>query len=136
MKAYGGVDVQSHVSLTSALVGGEWSASRPGLFTLGERAPSTHWIRGWAGPRIGPDYVKRRKFLPLPGLELRPLGRPARSQSLYRLSYPGFMILNKRYLNVHCLVQRCTSRAHRTVCEDVCSSACTRAKDATARPGM
>jgi hypothetical protein len=25
----------------------------------------------------------------LPGLELRPLGRPARSQSLYRLSYPG-----------------------------------------------
>jgi hypothetical protein len=26
------------------------------------------------------------------------------------------------------LRQRCTSRAHRTVCEDVCSSACTRAK--------
>jgi hypothetical protein len=34
------------------------------------------------------------------------------------------------------LGQRCTSRAHRTVCEDVCSSACTRANDATARPGM
>jgi hypothetical protein len=32
--------------------------------------------------------------------------------------------------------QRCTSRAQRTVCEDVCSSACTRASDATARPGM
>jgi hypothetical protein len=27
--------------------------------------------------------------LPLPGLEIRPLGRPARSQSLYRLRYPG-----------------------------------------------
>jgi hypothetical protein len=27
--------------------------------------------------------------LTLPGLELRPLGRPARSQSLYRLRYPG-----------------------------------------------
>jgi hypothetical protein len=26
---------------------------------------------------------------PIPGLELRPLGRPARSQSLYRLRYPG-----------------------------------------------
>jgi hypothetical protein len=34
------------------------------------------------------------------------------------------------------LRQSCTSRAHRTVCEDVCSSACTRANDATARPGM
>jgi hypothetical protein len=30
-----------------------------------------------------------RKFLTLQGLELRPLGRPARSQSLYRLRYPG-----------------------------------------------
>jgi hypothetical protein len=28
MKTYGGVDVQIHVFLTSALVGGEWSASR------------------------------------------------------------------------------------------------------------
>jgi hypothetical protein len=34
------------------------------------------------------------------------------------------------------LAQSCTSRAHRTVCEDVCSSACTRAYDATAWPGM
>jgi hypothetical protein len=30
-----------------------------------------------------------RKILPLPGFELRPLGRPARSQSLYWLRYPG-----------------------------------------------
>jgi hypothetical protein len=29
MKAYGGVDVEIHMFLTSALVGGEWSASRP-----------------------------------------------------------------------------------------------------------
>jgi hypothetical protein len=29
-----------------------------------------------------------KKFLTLPGLEPRPLGRPARSQSLYRLRYP------------------------------------------------
>jgi uncharacterized protein YbcI len=27
--------------------------------------------------------------LTLPGLELRPLGRPARSESVYRLLYPG-----------------------------------------------
>jgi hypothetical protein len=30
-----------------------------------------------------------RKFLNLPRLELRPLSRPSRSQSLYRLSYSG-----------------------------------------------
>jgi hypothetical protein len=35
-----------HVFFTSALVGGDWSASRPGRFTLGEIAPGTHWIGG------------------------------------------------------------------------------------------
>jgi hypothetical protein len=34
MKAY----VEIHIFLTSALVGGEWSASRPDRFT-----PGTHW---------------------------------------------------------------------------------------------
>jgi hypothetical protein len=43
MKAYGGVDVWTHMFLTSALVGGEWSTSRPCCFTPGERAPATHW---------------------------------------------------------------------------------------------
>jgi hypothetical protein len=36
MKAYGGVDVYIHIFLTSALVGGEWSTSRPGRFTPGK----------------------------------------------------------------------------------------------------
>jgi hypothetical protein len=89
MKTYGGVDVYIHVFLTSALVGGEWSASGPDCFTPGERASDTHWVRGWVGPNAGLDAVEKRKFLTLPGLELRPLGRPARSQSLYRLRYPG-----------------------------------------------
>jgi hypothetical protein len=39
--------------------------------------------------RAGPDDLEKRKFLTLPVLELRPLGRPARSQLLYRLRYPG-----------------------------------------------
>jgi hypothetical protein len=39
-------------------------------------------------PTAGVD-VEKRKFLILLGLELRPLGRPARRRSLYRLSYPG-----------------------------------------------
>jgi hypothetical protein len=53
----------------------------------GERAPGTHWIGGSVGPRAGLDDMEKRKFLTLPGLELRPLGRPSRSQSLYRLRY-------------------------------------------------
>jgi hypothetical protein len=60
MKAYGGVDVQIHVVLTSALVGGQWSASRPYRFTPGERAPGIHWIRGLVGPRAGLDDVESR----------------------------------------------------------------------------
>jgi hypothetical protein len=32
-------------------------------------------------PRAGLDDAEKRKILPLPGLKLRPLGRPARSQS-------------------------------------------------------
>jgi hypothetical protein len=89
VKAYGGVDVEIHIFLTSALFGAGWSASRPGRFTPGERAPGTHWIRGWVDPRAGLDDLEKRKFLTIPGPELRPLGRPARSQSLYRLRYPG-----------------------------------------------
>jgi hypothetical protein len=85
MKMYGGVDVQIHIFLTSALAGVEWSASRPGRFTPGERAPGIHWIRGWMDPRASLDDVEKRKFLTLPGLHLRPLGLPTRSQSLYRL---------------------------------------------------
>jgi hypothetical protein len=82
MKAYGGVDVWIHIFLTSALVVGEWSASRPGYFTPGERAPDAQWIGGWVDPRAGLDGVEKRKFLTLPGLGLRSLCRPARSQSL------------------------------------------------------
>jgi hypothetical protein len=81
IKTYGGVDVWIHVFSTSTLVGGEWSASCPGRFTPRERAPGTHWI-GVVGPRAGLDCMEKLKFLFIPGLELRPQGRPARSQSL------------------------------------------------------
>jgi hypothetical protein len=49
--------------LTSALAGGKWSASRLGRFTPAERAPGTHWIGGWVGPRAGLDNVVKRKFV-------------------------------------------------------------------------
>jgi hypothetical protein len=88
MKAYGGVDVQIHIFLNSALADGEWSVSHSGSFIPGERAPGTHWIGGWVNPRAGLEDMEERKLLILPGLELRPLGRPARSQLVYRLRYP------------------------------------------------
>jgi hypothetical protein len=52
----------------------------PGHFTPGERAHGTHLTGGWVGPRAGLDDMEKWKFLPPPGLKLRPLGRPARSQ--------------------------------------------------------
>jgi hypothetical protein len=53
-------------SLTSALDGDEWSASRPGRF-----APSTHWIGGWVDTRAGLYTVLKRK-IPSPRREPNP----------------------------------------------------------------
>jgi hypothetical protein len=38
-------------------------------------------------PSVGLGDMEKRKFLTLLGIELRHLGRPGRSQSLYRLCY-------------------------------------------------
>jgi hypothetical protein len=49
---------------TSALDGGEWSASRPGrAFTPGESTPGTHSTGGWVGLRAGLDTEVRGKIL-------------------------------------------------------------------------
>jgi hypothetical protein len=61
MKAYGWRHSSTH-SLTLALDGGEWSGSRPDRFTPRERAPGTHWIGGWVGPRAVLDTVVKRKI--------------------------------------------------------------------------
>jgi hypothetical protein len=52
-----------HVFLTSALVGGEYSASRPSSFTPRESVHSTQWIGGWMDPGTGLGYAEKRKFL-------------------------------------------------------------------------
>jgi hypothetical protein len=62
MKTYCGVGVQLHAFLTSALDGGEWSATRPGRFTPKDRALGAHWIESWVGPRAVPDAVVKRKI--------------------------------------------------------------------------
>jgi hypothetical protein len=58
-------------SLTSALDGGEWSASHASRFTPRERAPRTHWIGDWVDPRAGLDTVAKRK-IPSPPRESNP----------------------------------------------------------------
>jgi hypothetical protein len=55
MKTYGEVDVYVHIFLTSALVEGGWSDSRPCRFTPREGSHGTLWIGGWVGPRAGLD---------------------------------------------------------------------------------
>jgi hypothetical protein len=53
--------------------------------------PSTHFTGGWVGPRAGLDGLKissHRDSI---------LDRPARSQSLYRLSYPAHDMVYLRH---------------------------------------
>jgi hypothetical protein len=65
--------------LTSTLGGGEWSASSPGRLT-----PWRKSLRYELDRRLGGSQNRSgrrgqgKNLLPLPGLELRPLGRPSR----------------------------------------------------------
>jgi hypothetical protein len=62
--AWGDRSYSSYSFSTSALDGGEWSASRPGrAFTPGERTPGTNCTGGWVGPRAGLDTEVRGKIL-------------------------------------------------------------------------
>jgi hypothetical protein len=93
MEAYWGVEVQLHAFMTSALDGGEWSASRPSRFTRRERAPFTHQIEGLVGSRVGLDAVVKRE-IPNPCLDSNP--RSSRP-------YPSAIPLS---CNGSCLVNR------------------------------
>ena len=73
----------STLPLTSALDGGGWSTPRPGRFTPG-KVPVP--IVQESGLSPGPLWTGAEN-LALTGI--RSPNRPARSESLYRLSYPG-----------------------------------------------
>jgi hypothetical protein len=88
MKTYEGAGVQINIFFTPALVAGEWSASRLGRFTPFKSVPVAHCT----GVCVGDEG--RRKIFLLPGFEFRPLGRPGRTLSLYRLSYSSSLFLN------------------------------------------
>jgi hypothetical protein len=50
-------------------------------------------------PTAALDDMEKRKFLTLPGLELRLLGRPAHKQLVYRLGYRDFNLGHNNYEN-------------------------------------
>jgi hypothetical protein len=81
------VDVQIHIFLASAVVGGVWSTLRPGPL-YPPPPPGAHWIGGWVDLRAGLDDLEKGIFLTLPGLELRPLGRPASRYTDYTIPAP------------------------------------------------
>jgi hypothetical protein len=74
----------STLSLTSAVDSGGWSTPRPGRFTPAERdaVPTVQE----AGCAPGPVWTGAEN---LASTGIRSPERPARSESLYRLSYPG-----------------------------------------------
>ena len=67
---------------TSALDGGGWSTPRPGRFTPGKDPVPIVQQAGWA-PGTGAEN--------LAPAGIRSPDRPARSESLYRLRYPGHL---------------------------------------------
>jgi hypothetical protein len=75
----------SILSLTSALNGCGWSTPRPGHFTPGKetRYPLCRRLGGWAP---GPVWTGAEIS---PSTGIRSPDIPARSESLYRLRYPG-----------------------------------------------
>jgi hypothetical protein len=80
--------------------------------------PSTHYIGGCVGPRAGLENMEKWKFLPPPGFELWPLGRPACSQSLYRLRYLGCYPVAVRIRFLFVLFAALTVYNLRVFCED------------------
>ena len=74
-----------------ALEGGEWSASRPGRSTRGKDPVPNVQEAGWAP---GPVWTGAENLTPN---GIRSPDRPARSLSLYRLSYPAHIQTRTTY---------------------------------------
>jgi hypothetical protein len=85
--AWGERRYSSYSFTTSALDGGEWSESRPGRPLPPEKGPPVPIVQeaGWAPEPVWTQRI-RKNPLPLPGIEPRSPGCPARSQTLYCLS--------------------------------------------------
>jgi hypothetical protein len=92
MKTYEGMAAYIAVPfLTSAVYGGERSASCSGHFTPREIAPHAHSIGGWVVPKVGLEAVEKRK-ISFPCWESNP-SHSAHSLSLYWMSCPDSTVM-------------------------------------------
>jgi hypothetical protein len=94
--AWGERRYRSYSFSTSARDGNEWSASRPGRVLPQGKGPPVPIVQeaGWAPEPVWTQRLEE-KSLPLKGIEPRSPGRPARSHTLYWLSYPDSSNSNK-----------------------------------------
>ena len=87
VRSIGGVQVQLHPFMTTALEEGEGSASRPGRFLPpGKTLYALYRRTEWAP---GPVWTGAENLAPT---GIRSSDRPAHSHSLYRLRYPDHII--------------------------------------------
>jgi hypothetical protein len=80
----------SYSFLTSTLDGGEWSASRPGRNLPPGKGPPVPIVQkaGWAPEPVWTQRLEEKSSVPV-GDRTPIVDRPARSQTLYCLSYRG-----------------------------------------------
>jgi hypothetical protein len=92
-------------------MGGEWSASRPGRALPRGKDPRYPLYRRLGGPQSRSGHRGYMKNpLPLLGIKPRSPGGPARSQTLYCLSYPGSYKTREYIVNIS--VGRVETRKH------------------------
>ena len=75
----------------------------PAALPPGNR-PGTHCTGGWVGPRAGLDGCEKSR-----PTGIRSPDRPARSESLYRLHYPGLLVLNMGSTTLYYEASHCDS---------------------------
>ena len=87
-----------HFFLTSALQGGEWSASH---LTIGERKPSAENVAGRSSEQLW-TFLRQRDHFPLPGIELRSAQAAAYAQ--YRSCSSGpCTVIHTQVYSGYCL---------------------------------
>jgi hypothetical protein len=106
LQALSGPEVWLHPFVTSTLEVGVWSASRSDRFTPGKDPVPFVQEAGWAP---GPVWTCAKNLAPT---GIRSPDRPARSQSLYWLSYPGLHLRCTKYLKKIWFTSKKTDMCH------------------------